>query len=58
MTIDEAKKIVDAAEGYAGKFLTGEPACLDGYFSIEELEAIILLQREADAAGGPVGPKA
>jgi hypothetical protein len=47
MTHDEASAIVESADGYIEISEIGDIVELDGYFMIEELQAILQLMEEA-----------
>lgn len=47
MTIEEAKALLDKGDGYED--LDGPTFIIDGRYSLEELEAILVLARDAAA---------
>lgn len=50
MTVDEAKTILDEGRGYED-FDDPKDFIIDGHYSLEELEAILVLARDAVARG-------
>lgn len=47
MTVEEARKIIDEANGYVDFIPSSKEAeaCVDGWFTADELEAIAVLMR-------------
>lgn len=49
MTIEEAQKIIELCSHDYHDFDRGQPFCIDGYYNLEQLEALLVLARDAAA---------